>query len=202
MSLPFQTTNLWSEFQTWFLNSMILKSCLVCFKDSKKPPHMEARESWGWLYPQCAVLHPACSLLSNKGLCNKIVIWPTPSTVIVVYEWPPSSGEAFKPAFDIDAENLRSNMIIRSFSNGRGSLFDTLYGPFFNSISTKKKNSWILIVTTKWDRPRFLFVVFVCFFFEANKFVSSLISKKMLKRFIDIKINLENAVTFFLFHTQ
>ena len=53
---PFQTTNLWSEFQTWFLNSMMLKSCLACFKDSKKPPHMEAPKSWGWLYPQCAVL--------------------------------------------------------------------------------------------------------------------------------------------------
>ena len=49
---PLQTTNLWSEFQTWFLNSMMLRSCLVCFKDSKKPPHMEAPESWGWLNPQ------------------------------------------------------------------------------------------------------------------------------------------------------
>ena len=56
MSPPFQTTNLWSEFQTWFSNSMILRSCLLCFKDSKKPPHMEAPESWGWFYPQCAVL--------------------------------------------------------------------------------------------------------------------------------------------------
>ena len=59
ISSPFQTTNLWSEFQTWFSNSMMLKSCLACFKDSKKGPHMEAPESWGWLYPQCAV----CRLL-------------------------------------------------------------------------------------------------------------------------------------------
>ena len=55
ISSPFQTTNLWSEFQTWFSNSMMLKSCLACFKDSKKPPHMEAPKSWGWLYPQCSV---------------------------------------------------------------------------------------------------------------------------------------------------
>ena len=38
ISPPFQTTILWSEFQTWLLNSMMLKSCLVSFKDSKKPP--------------------------------------------------------------------------------------------------------------------------------------------------------------------
>ena len=35
------------------MNSMILKSC---FKDSKKPPHMEAPESYGWLHPQCTVI--------------------------------------------------------------------------------------------------------------------------------------------------
>ena len=55
LSTRWDFTNLWSEFQTWFSNWMILKSCLVCFKDSKKPPHMEAPESWGWLFPQCTV---------------------------------------------------------------------------------------------------------------------------------------------------
>ena len=47
ISSPFQTTNLWSEFQTWFSNSMMLKSCLACFKDSKKPPHKEAPKNGG-----------------------------------------------------------------------------------------------------------------------------------------------------------
>ena len=43
ISSPIKTKNLWSKFQTWFFNSMF---CLVCFKDSKKPLHMDAPESW------------------------------------------------------------------------------------------------------------------------------------------------------------
>ena len=67
ISSPLQTTNLWSEFQTWFLNSMMFKSCLVCFKDSKKPPHMEAPESWGWLFPQCAVSRGSNDLFNQPS---------------------------------------------------------------------------------------------------------------------------------------
>ena len=55
ISSPFLTANLWNGFQTWFSNQIMLKSCLACFKDSKKPLHMEAPESWGEIFSQCAV---------------------------------------------------------------------------------------------------------------------------------------------------
>ena len=43
----------------------MLKSCLACFKDSKKPPHMDTPESWGWVDPQSLV-----QSISNKApLC-------------------------------------------------------------------------------------------------------------------------------------
>ena len=39
-----------------FWNLMTIQDILTCFKDSKKPIHMEAPKSWGWLNPQCALL--------------------------------------------------------------------------------------------------------------------------------------------------
>ena len=46
ISSPMKTNNLWSKFETGFLNSMMLKSRLmVCFKDTKKPLHIDAIES-------------------------------------------------------------------------------------------------------------------------------------------------------------
>ena len=41
--IPIYGVNFKHDFQ--ISNSMMLKSCLVCLKDSKKPPHMEAPES-------------------------------------------------------------------------------------------------------------------------------------------------------------
>ena len=68
ISSPFQIINLWSEFQTWFSNLMILKSCLACFKDSKKPPRMEVPESRGWFYPQSTVISVVSVSESEKDV--------------------------------------------------------------------------------------------------------------------------------------
>ena len=74
ISSPFQNTNLWSEFQTWFSNSMMRKSCLVCFKDSTKPPHMDSRKLKLTLPPSVPCLPSIYIIFWNLSIFTMISI--------------------------------------------------------------------------------------------------------------------------------
>ena len=106
ISSPFQTTNLWSEFQTWFSNSMMLKSYLACFKDSKKPPHMEAGSAKKLRFPSAPCI--ATGVLSK----NTVHFW-TPCIANCVWFDSITTTTIIQTTYETESEQTTSGRPIR-----------------------------------------------------------------------------------------
>ena len=132
---------------------MVLKSCLECFKDSKKPPHMEAPENWGWLYPQCAV-HTTLKFHAN------VFIWSLSLSACLL-------GYLLMSNSPHKGSGRRRPIICKS--QEKGCIFSTNDGRVHSSSSSAYQKSTV----------RFLFVIFR-FFFVASWTTS--VGKQKIKR--------------------